>query len=234
MTTTLPPAPPMNGEGSGNPSSAVSPATTRPSAADPSVHVLTHREEAGVHKTLNVRHLQKIALGSAIGTGLLLGSGSRLQQAGPSLAILYLVCGFFGYIILRNLGELVAYRPSSGSFVSYAREFYGEKMAYVAGWLYWGNWAMVAIADSTAVAIYLKWSGQYSTFIAALPQWALALSVLVLVLVLNLFSARILGELEFWFSLIKVIALVGFMCGAIWFILFGHPVGQPVGFQLID
>lgn len=118
MTTTLPPTPPMNGEGSGNPSSAVSPATTRPSAADPSVHVLTHHEEAGVHKTLNARHLQMIALGSAIGTGLLLGSGSRLQQAGPSLAILYLVCGFFGYIILRNLGELVAYRPSSGSFVS--------------------------------------------------------------------------------------------------------------------
>lgn len=139
MTTTLPPAPPMNGEGSGNPSSAVSPATTRPSAADPSVHVLTHHEEAGVRKTLNARHLQMIALGSAIGTGLLLGSGSRLQQAGPSLAILYLVCGFFGYIILRNLGELVAYRPSSGSFVSYAREFYGEKMAYVAGWLYWGQ-----------------------------------------------------------------------------------------------
>lgn len=93
---------------------------------------------------------------------------------------------------------------------------------------------MVAIADSTAVAIYLKWFGQYNIFIAALPQWALALSFLVLVLVLNLFSARILGELEFWFSLIKVIALVGFMCGAIWFILFGHPVGQPVGFQLID
>lgn len=198
------------------------------------VHVLTAHEEVGVHKTLKARHVQMIALGSAIGTGLLLGSGSRLEKAGPSLAILYLVCGIFGYIILRNLGELVAYRPSSGSFVSYAREFYGEKMAYVVGWLYWSNWAMVAIADATAVAIYLKWFGQYSPFIEHMPQWVLALSVVVMVVATNMFSAKIFGELEFWFSLIKVVALVAFMCVAIWFILFGHPTGQPVGFSLIS
>ncbi|MBX4412913.1 amino acid permease, partial [Mycobacterium tuberculosis] len=76
------------------------------------------------------------AIGGAIGTGLFLGAGARLQMAGPALALVYLVCGIFSFFILRALGELVLHRPSSGSFVSYAREFLGEKAAYVAGWMY--------------------------------------------------------------------------------------------------
>lgn len=83
--------------------------------------------EAGYHKTLGNRQVQMIAIGGAIGTGLFLGAGARLQAAGPSLAIVYLVCGVFSFLILRALGELVMHRPSSGSFVSYAREFLGEK-----------------------------------------------------------------------------------------------------------
>lgn len=93
-------------------------------------------EHTGLQKSLSRRQLQMIAIGSAIGTGLFLGTGARLEQAGPALALLYLICGFFGYLILRSLGELIVYRPTSGSFVSYAREFFGEKAAYTAGWMY--------------------------------------------------------------------------------------------------
>ncbi len=74
-----------------------------------------------------------IAIGGAIGTGLFMGAGGRLASSGPSLILVYAVCGFFAFLILRALGELVLHRPSSGSFVSYAREFYGEKLAYGAG-----------------------------------------------------------------------------------------------------
>lgn len=97
-----------------------------------------------------------IAIGGAIGTGLFLGAGGRLASSGPSLVIVYAICGFFAFLILRALGELVLHRPSSGSFVSYAREFYGEKMAYTAGWLYFLNWAFTSIVDVTAVALYVK------------------------------------------------------------------------------
>ena len=97
------------------------------------------------------RQVQMIAIGGAIGTGLFLGAGARLQMAGPALALVYLVCGIFSFFILRALGELVLHRPSSGSFVSYAREFLGEKAAYVAGWMYFVNWAMTGIVDITAV-----------------------------------------------------------------------------------
>nr|BCR00634.1 hypothetical protein SAML2008_23420 [Salmonella enterica] len=92
--------------------------------------------EEGYHKAMGNRQVQMIAIGGAIGTGLFLGAGARLQMAGPALALVYLICGIFSFFILRALGELVLHRPSSGSFVSYAREFLGEKAAYVAGWMY--------------------------------------------------------------------------------------------------
>lgn len=191
-------------------------------------------EDHGLQKGMSKRQLQMIAIGSAIGTGLLLGSGARLQTAGPSLAILYLICGFFGYIILRALGELIVYRPSSGSFVSYAREFYGEKAAFITGWLYWGNWAMTLVADATAVAIYIKWFAQYTTWLDAIPQWVLALTVVGFIFFFNMLSVSIFGHLEYWFSMIKVVALLIFMVVAIGVVIFGHPNGDATGFTLIS
>src|SRR5215831_12390081 len=94
------------------------------------------REDTGYHKGLKNRQIQMIALGGAIGTGLFLGAGGRLASAGPGLFLVFGFCGIFVFLILRALGELVLHRPSSGSFVSYAREFFGEKVAYVTGWMY--------------------------------------------------------------------------------------------------
>lgn len=128
----------------------------------------------------------------------------------------------------------MVHRPSSGSFVSYSREFYGEKAAYVSGWLYWLNWAMTAVADATAIAIYIKWFGQYSPALAEFPQWILALVVVIFVVALNMVSVKVFGELEFWFSLIKVLALVIFLIVGIFFVLFGTPTGSEVGFSLIQ
>src|ERR1700753_3114270 len=140
------------------------------------------REDAGYHKALKNRQIQMIALGGAIGTGLFLGAGGRLASAGPGLFIVYGICGIFVFLILRALGELVLHRASSGSFVSYAREFFGEKVAFVAGWMYFLNWAMTGIVDSTAVALYLKY---WSAFSHA-PQWLLALIALIIVVAANL------------------------------------------------
>jgi L-asparagine permease len=193
-----------------------------------------HKEDEGYHKGLKPRQVQMIAIGGAIGTGLFMGAGGRLHTAGPALIISYAVCGFFAFMILRALGELVMHRPSSGSFVSYAREFFGEKAAFVTGWLYWLNWAMTAIVDITAVALYMNFFKKYVPAIAGVEQWIWALLALVLVLGLNLVSVKVFGELEFWFALIKVVALVSFLIVGIYFVIFGTPVeGQEVGFTLI-
>ncbi|GAB6966667.1 L-asparagine permease [Komagataeibacter kakiaceti JCM 25156] len=174
--------------------------------AEDSTPLLPEQDE-GYHKGLGSRQIQMIAIGGAIGTGLFLGAGSRLQMAGPSLALVYLVCGAFSFLILRALGELVMYRPTCGSFVSYAREFLGEKAAFAAGWLSFLNWAMTGIVDITAVALYMHFWGTF----ASVPQWAFALMALCIVTALNMVGVKWFGEIEFWFSLIKIVALCLFL-----------------------
>ncbi len=187
------------------------------------------REDAGYHKSLKNRQLQMIALGGAIGTGLFLGAGARLASAGPGLFIVYGICGVFVFLILRALGELVLHRPSSGSFVSYAREFFGEKVAFAAGWMYFLNWAMTGIVDTTAIATYIH----YWNVFASVPQWTLALIALVAVTSMNLISVKVFGELEFWASLVKVLALVTFLIVGTVFLAGGFKVdGHGTGPQL--
>ncbi len=190
---------------------------------------LAHEEE-GYHKGLKPRQLQMIAIGGAIGTGLFLGAGSRLSSAGPGLFIIYAICGFFVFLILRALGELVLHRPSSGSFVSYAREFLGEKAAFVAGWMYFLNWAMTAIVDTTAIATYFHF---WSAF-ESVPQWLIALIALALVLSVNLISVKLFGEMEFWAALIKVVALITFLVVGTVFLAGRYDVeGAKTGFSVI-
>ncbi|WP_131739580.1 amino acid permease [Actinomadura roseirufa] len=177
--------------------------------------------DTGYSKSLRTRHVNMIAIGGAIGTGLFLGAGGRLASAGPSLAIAYAVCGFFAFMVVRALGELVLHRPSSGSFVSYSREFMGERGAFVAGWMHFLNWSTTGIVDITAIALYLH----YWTMFTDIPQWVLALVALAVVVSINLISVRIFGELEFWFSIVKVGALVVFMCIGVFLVVTGHDVG---------
>ncbi|WP_344573179.1 amino acid permease [Streptomyces lunalinharesii] len=186
--------------------------------------------DAGYSKALKGRHINMIAIGGAIGTGLFLGAGGRLHSAGPALAIAYAVCGLFAFFVVRALGELVVHRPSSGSFVSYAREFLGEKGAYVAGWMYVVNWSTTGIADITAIALYTH----YWSMFTSVPQWVMALIALAVVLTINLISVKIFGEMEFWFAIVKVAALVAFMFIGIFLLATQHPVdGHTPGLNLI-
>ncbi|CAM4037073.1 amino acid permease [Helcobacillus massiliensis] len=231
MSTTPPPA--------GDPQPSAPTGSAAGSAEAPAgVHIpdddFFAAEDEGMQKGLSPRQLQMIAIGSAIGTGLFLGAGGGLAASGPALAIVYAVCGFMGYLMLRSLGELVVHRPSSGSFVSYTRQFYGERSAFTAGWLYWLNWATTAVADATAIALYIAWFGRYSEFVAAIPQGLTALVVLAIVLAMNLVSVKVFGELEFWFAFIKVAALVTFLVVGILFLIFGTPTGSDTGFHLIS
>lgn len=195
------------------------------------VSTVTDRGDAGYDKALKGRHLQMIAIGGSIGTGLFLGAGGRLSQGGAGLAIAYAVCGVFAFFMVRALGELAIRRPSSGAFVSYAREFLGEKGAYVTGWFFFLDWAVTVMADITAVALYLHfWSAFH-----VIPQWILALAALALVFILNMLNVKMFGEAEFWFALIKVAAIVLFMLAALWAIVTGAPVGEAIaGFHNVS
>jgi L-asparagine permease len=208
--------------------------TVRPpetGAAAPAPADALAAEDAGYHKALRPRQLQMIAIGGAIGTGLFLGAAARLHSAGPGLFIVYAVCGIFVFFILRALGELVLHRPSSGSFVSYAREFYGEKLAFAVGWMYFFHWCMTGIVDITAIATYVHFWG--ATHV--IPQWTIALIALAIVVSINLISVKWFGELEFWAALIKVVALVAFLIIGVVFLAGRFKLdGQVTGFSVIS
>ncbi|MFD7863256.1 amino acid permease [Streptomyces sp. NPDC057682] len=156
----------------------------------------------GYRRALGARQIQMIAIGGAIGTGLFLGAGKAIAKAGPSLVLAYAVAGLVIFLIMRALGELLMYRPVSGSFSEYAREFVGPFAGFVTGWTYWLFWVVTGITEVTAAA-------QYMTFWFALPQWVSALAFTVLLYGANLISVKVFGELEFWFSMVKVTAIVG-------------------------
>ena len=204
--------------------------TPKPSTPDYDNSALAH-EDAGYHKGLKPRQIQMIAIGGAIGTGLFMGAGSRMHNAGPGLFLVYAICGVFVFFILRALGELVLHRPSSGSFVSYAREFFGEKTAFVTGWLYFYNWAMTSIVDVTAIALYTHYWGMFK----GIPQWLIALIALAVVMSLNVISVKLFGEMEFWAALIKVAALVTFLVVGTIFLAGRFEIeGASTGFSVIS
>ncbi|MFD6044737.1 amino acid permease [Streptomyces koyangensis] len=156
----------------------------------------------GYQRGLGARQIQMIAIGGAIGTGLFLGAGKAISKAGPSLILAYAVAGLVIFFIMRALGELLMYRPVSGSFSEYAREFIGPFAGFVTGWTYWLFWVVTGITEVTAAA-------QYMTYWFDVPQWVSALLFTIILYGANLISVKIFGELEFWFSMVKVTAIVG-------------------------
>src|SRR6478735_3941871 len=133
-------------------------------------------ENEGYKQSLTRRQVQMIAIGGAIGTGLFLGSASRLHSTGPALLFSYAFVGIIAYFLMRALGELVLHRPTSGAFVSYMREFYGESGAYITGWMYWLNWALTGIAELSAVALYVQFWGPILKVTAIVASWSWASS----------------------------------------------------------
>jgi AAT family amino acid transporter len=156
----------------------------------------------GYKRILGARQIQMIAIGGAIGTGLFLGAGKAIATAGPSIILAYAAAGTVIFFIMRALGELLTYRPVAGSFSEYAREFVGPFAGFVTGWTYWLFWVITGITEVTAAATYM-------TYWWDIPQWVSALVFTVALYGINLISVKVFGELEFWFSMVKVVAIVG-------------------------
>jgi L-asparagine permease len=194
--------------------------------ATPQSHHSLDAEQVGYKQTLSSRHVQMIAIGGAIGTGLFLGSASRLHNTGPALIISYAVVGVIAYFLMRALGELVLHRATSGAFVSYMREFFGEFWAFTTGWIYWLNWALTGIAELSAVGLYVQY------WWPNMPTWATVLIALVVVLSINLLSARAFGEFEFWAAILKVGAILVFLAVGLVVVIGGFSIGgHKAGFQ---
>ena len=173
-----------------------------------------------MRRGLKNRHLQMIALGGAIGTGLFYGSTSTIALAGPSVMLSYLVGGIVIFFIMRMLGEMSVDEPVSGSFSYYAAKYWGKLPGFVSGWNYWFNYVLVSMAELTAVGIYMNF------WFPDLPQWVSALVCLILITAVNLVTVSIYGEAEFWMAFIKIAAIILMILLGLWLILSG-PLGFP-------
>ncbi|SDS36732.1 D-serine/D-alanine/glycine:proton symporter, AAT family [Paenibacillaceae bacterium GAS479] len=172
-------------------------------------------QEQRLERGLKNRHVQLIAIGGAIGTGLFLGAGKSIHLAGPSILFAYLITGVICFFIMRALGELLLSNLNYHSFVDFVREYLGNMAAFLTGWTYWFCWISIAMADLTAVGLYIQY------WLPGVPQWMPALIALVILLFMNLATVKLFGEMEFWFALIKVIAILGLIVVGIFMIIKG-------------
>lgn len=169
-----------------------------------------------LHRGLKNRHIQLIALGGAVGTGLFLGIAKTIQMAGPAVLLGYAIAGLIAFFIMRQLGEMVVEEPVSGSFSHFANRYWSPLAGFMSGWNYWVLYVLVSMAELTAVGIYVQY------WWPDIPTWASAAVFFVLINTINLLHVKLFGEMEFWFSIIKVGAIVSMIAFGSYLLLSGN------------
>ncbi len=150
-----------------------------------------------------------------MGTGLFLGSASVIKSAGPAVILGYAIAGFIAFLIMRQLGEMVVEEPVAGSFSHFAYKYWGNFAGFASGWNYWVLYVLVAMAELSAVGKYIQfWWPDF-------PTWASAAIFFVLINAVNLTNVKVFGEMEFWFAIIKVIAVIAMILFGGWLLFSG-------------
>ncbi|MHA8111498.1 amino acid permease [Lactobacillaceae bacterium Melli_B4] len=167
----------------------------------------------GTLRSLSNRHVQMMAIGGTIGTGLFLGAGSTIHKTGPSVILVYLVLGIFFFLMMRAIGELLYSDPTQHTFVSFITKYLGPTAGAFTGWSYWIGLIFVSMAELTAVASYVNF------WFPNIPAWSIEVVVLVSLTALNLLAAKLFGETEFWFAMIKVIAIIALIVTGIFMVI---------------
>ncbi|OFT74679.1 amino acid transporter [Corynebacterium sp. HMSC30G07] len=195
---------------------------TTPSSA--ATNTATTTADGDLGTGLKSRHLTLMGLGTAVGAGLFLGVGVGIRAAGPAIIIAYIIAGAIVIAVMRMLGEMAAARPSSGSFSTYGRQAFGHWAGFLLGWLYWFLLIMACGAEITGASAMM--AGWFNV-----PQWVPALVVVAFLTAVNLAQVRGFGEFEYWFAMIKVAVIVGFIVigAALWLGLL--PASGFVGFD---
>lgn len=174
-----------------------------------------HDERRELKRDLAGRHIQLIAIGGCIGTGLFMGSGRTISLSGPAVLLIYALIGFMLYFVMRAMGELLLFDLSYKSFADFAEDLLGPWAGFTTGWSYWFAWIVTAIAEVIAVAGYV------SFWWPDLPLWIPAVLSVVLLLTLNLLTVKAFGEIEFWFALIKIFAILTLIAAGLFLVATG-------------
>jgi AAT family amino acid transporter/aromatic amino acid transport protein AroP len=183
-----------------------------------------NNDSSQLQRGLKNRHIQLIAMGGAIGTGLFLGSAQVIQSAGPSIILGYAIGGLIAFLIMRQLGEMIVEEPVAGSFSHFAHRYWGKFPGFLSGWNYWVLYILVAMTELTAVGKYINyWWPQ-------IPAWQSVLFFFVIITAVNLTNVKFYGESEFWLAIIKVTAVVAMILFGL-FLLFTADANSTASFS---
>jgi len=174
-----------------------------------------------LQRKLSNRHIQLLAIGGTIGTGLFMGSGKSISLAGPSIIFAFMIIGFILFFVMRAMGELLMSNFDYKSFIDFSADLLGPWAGYFTGWTYWCCWIITGIAEVIAIASYSQF------WFPHLPQWVPLLTCVGVLLALNLFTVKMFGELEFWFALIKIAAILSLVATALYMVFTGFK--SPAG-----
>ena len=172
--------------------------------------------ESGLNRHLSNRHIQLIAIGGAIGTGLFMGSGKTISLSGPSILLVYTIIGAVVFFVMRAMGELLLSNLKYKSFMDFANDLLGPMAGFYIGWTYWFCWIVTGSADLIAISGYIEY-----LLPGVFAPWMPALFFVLLFLGLNLLTVKLFGETEFWFAIIKIVAIVSLIIIGILFIIYG-------------
>ena len=159
-------------------------------------------EQGNLKKGLSNRHIQLIALGGSIGTGLFLGIAQTIKLAGPSVILGYAIAGLIAFLMMRQLGEMIVEDPVSGSFSHFAYKYWSKFAGFMSGWNYWVLNILVCMAELSAIGLYIHY------WWPEIPTWVSALGFFIFINVINLLHVKLFGEMEFWLAIIKVLAII--------------------------
>jgi L-asparagine transporter-like permease len=161
-------------------------------------------DQNALSRSLRPRHVAMITVGGIIGAGLFVGSSVAIAAAGPAIIISYVLTGLLILLVMRMLGEMAVEMPQVRSFTEFTRAALGHWAGFSVGWLYWYFWVIVIPVEAIAGAgIIQRW--------LPLPAWQIGAVLMAMMTAVNLMSARAYGEFEFWFSSIKVAAIITFI-----------------------
>ncbi|RGD89578.1 amino acid permease [Acinetobacter sp. SWAC57] len=183
-----------------------------------------NKESSQLQRGLKNRHIQLIAMGGAIGTGLFLGSAQVIQSAGPSIILGYAIGGLIAFLIMRQLGEMIVHEPVAGSFSHFANKYWGKFPGFLAGWNYWILYILVAMTELTAVAKYINYWWPH------IPAWSSVLFFFIVITLINLGNVKFYGESEFWLAIIKVAAVISMIVFGL-YLLFTADAGSTASFS---
>lgn len=175
-----------------------------------------------MERSLTKRHVQFIAIGGTIGTGLFLGSGKSISLTGPSIMLVYIIVGLIMFLLMRGIGELMYKDPNQHTFISFITKYLGKGWGDFAGWSYWIVLVLIGMSEITAVSTYCVTFFQTFGIDVSSWKWLIEIAFLAALVCINLVAVKLFGETEFWFSMIKITLIVALIATAAVMVIIGY------------